>query len=67
MTREQYIDEYVKTNPFAAFYEKDEDYRKEIEEDAKWFLEAANSFEIGTVFEFRAGKFDVRDVEKGKL
>jgi len=63
MTREQYIEEYIKSNPYASLYKKDKKYVKIVKEQASEFLDIADRYEVETVFEYRNFEFTVRGRE----
>ncbi|MDR2569726.1 MAG: hypothetical protein LBD23_05445 [Oscillospiraceae bacterium] len=60
MTKKQYIEEYMRTNPLASIYEKDDNYRQQIQSEAENILDLAENHEIDTVFELCKGNFYVR-------
>ena len=63
MTREQYIDEYVKNFP----YEKDTEMIELLKEEAGELLKLAEDFTEGSVFECKYYTFTLRQGEKVKL
>jgi hypothetical protein len=61
MTREKYIDEYVKTDPyFNDSKEFGEEVVDSLKEDAEFILDLAAEHPENSVFEFRADHFVLR-------
>jgi hypothetical protein len=60
MTKERYIDEYIKTDSFYREFGDVDGLAEELKEDANFILELANEFTEGSVFDYRAGEFVLR-------
>jgi hypothetical protein len=60
ITEKEFIQQYIESDKKAGWYEYRKDGDKEIIEDAKYLLELADSFDVGTILEKRGNKIQTR-------